>query len=124
MSTEPSSPASPTDSSFGDVTAHERLPVDQLLRALAHPCRREILCHLDAEPSWTREELASRLGTVEILDTHLSERDGKISLRHQHLPILADADVVDVDDSYDHIQRGKHFAALRVMVDAAVRSFE
>lgn len=111
---------SPGESSFCHPAAHEAFDLDALLRALAHPCRREVLCLLDAEPTWTLSELAANLGTVESVPTTVPDGDAELALHHRHLPLLVEAGLVERDVASDTIERGESFGAVREMVDAAV----
>lgn len=111
---------SPADSSFADEAAHDLFDVDTILRSLAHPRRREILAHLDAEPTWERAELANNMGTIDHLASQSDLPDAEVALIHHHLPQLVDADLVSIDDEFDRIERGPYFDLVRDMVDAAV----
>lgn len=84
-------------------------PVDRAARALADPTRRIALYHLIGEKIATVESLAERIcarGT----DTDREDvpadsiRAVKTSLRHNHLPRLADLGVVDFDPRAGHVR--------------------
>lgn len=113
-------PDSPRESSFCHPRPAEELDVDLLLRSLAHPCRREVLCFLDVEPEWSRRELATSLGSaVAVPDIH-SEEEADVALYHWHLPLLERAGLVASDDEFRRVERGDDFDLVRDMVDAAV----
>lgn len=120
MDSHSSERKSPRDSSFCHPRAHEEFDLDVLLRALAHPCRREVLCLLDAEPEWRRSELAANLGTVESIPQTVQDHEAELVLYHRHLPVLAEARLIESDDEFDRIRRGENFGPVRAMVDAAV----
>ena len=110
----------PRDSSFCDPRPREEFDLDVLLRALAHSCRREVLCLLDAEPEWTYGDLAESLDTVEGNPGTASGAEPESMLYHQHLPMLAEAGLIEGDETFRRIRRGEHFDDCRTMVDAAV----
>ena len=111
---------SPGDSSFCHPLAHEAFDLDALLRALAHPCRREVLCLLDAEPEWTFHDLASSVGNVDTVQSTVSGPEAETVLYHHHLPVLERAGLIEADEAYRQIRRGENFEPVRAMVDAAV----
>ena len=120
MTTPSTDGRSPQESSFCHPWVHEAFDIDLLLRSLAHPCRREILCLLDAQPSWSRRELAANLGTVDPVSTPMTDRQAVVALVHWHLPMLEDAGLIQADDAFERIERGEDFLRVRDMVDAAV----
>ena len=120
MTTPTTDSRSPGESSFCHPWIHETFDIDLLLRSLAHPCRREVLCLLDAQPSWSRRELAANLGTVDPVATPMSDQQADVVLVHWHLPLLDDARLIQADDGFDRIERGEDFLRVRDMVDAAV----
>lgn len=124
MTTPSGKRRSPEASSFCHPRAHEAFDLDLLLRALAHPCRREVLCHLDAQAEWTFEELAASMGDVEAVSSTLSGTEAETVLFHQHLPVLAEAGLVECDEAYRRIRRGENFEPIRAMVDAAVEAMQ
>lgn len=111
---------SPEDSSFCHQRAHEAFDLDVLLRALANPCRREVLCLLDAEPEWTFHDLARSVGSVETVPSTVTGTEAETVLYHQHLPVLEGAGLIEADEEYRRIRRGENFEPVRAMVDAAV----
>ena len=111
---------SPQDSSFCHPGAHEAFDLDVLLRALAHPCRREVLCLLDAQSTWTTSELAANLGTVESVQWGVTGQEAELALYHWHLPVLEEAGLVAVEEESSRVERGENFEPIRAMVDAAV----
>ena len=120
MSPTTSRPNSPGQSSFCHPGPPEVVDVDLLLRSLAHPCRREVLCFLDAEPAWTRSDLARNLGSlVDDSGVHTQEEADHV-LYHWHLPMLEEAGLVEADEDYRRVERGEDFELVREMVDAAV----
>lgn len=120
MNSTSEKPTSPGESSFCHPGAHETFDLDALLRALASPYRREVLCLLDAEPEWSFEDLAASVGEVEAVPWTTSGTKAATVLYHHHLPVLARADLVEGDESYRRIRRGENFEAVKAMVDAAV----
>lgn len=76
--------------------------LDQVFELFSHPRRRALLYLLrdaDADPVWTTN-LAVALARTEAdadEDLHEVAEEIAVSLRHNHLPKLADAGVVDVD---------------------------
>lgn len=78
--------------------------LDQVFALFSHPRRRALLYLLrdaDAEPVWTTN-LAVELARMEAdagEDLHDRAEEIALSLRHNHLPKLADSGVVDVDSS-------------------------
>lgn len=111
---------SPSESSFCHPRAHEAFDLDALLHALADPCRREVLCHLDAEPEWMFDDLVAAVSTVETVPGSVTGSETETVLYHHHLPVLEQADLIEVDDGYRRVGRGENFVPLRAMVDAAV----
>ena len=111
---------SPSESSFCHPLAHEAFDLDVVLRALAHPSRREVLCLLDAEPEWTFDELVAAVGTVDTVPGNVSRPKAETILYHQHLPVLEHAALVEVDEEHRRVGRGENFEPIRDMVDAAV----
>ena len=120
MSPTTTRPDSPWQSSFCHPRPAEVLDLDLLLRSLAHPCRREVLCFLDAEPEWTRRELATSLGSVVAVPDVRSEEEADVALYHWHLPLLEKAGLIAADDEFRRVERGEDFELVREMVDAAV----
>ena len=120
MSPTTTRPDSPGQSSFCHPRPAEELDVDLLLRSLAHPCRREVLCFLDAEPEWTRRDLATNLGSVVAVPGIQTEEEADLALYHWHLPLLEEAGLVAADDEFRRVERGDDFELVREMVDAAV----
>lgn len=111
---------SPSESSFCHPLAHEAFDLDGLLRALAHPCRREVLCLLDAEQEWTFDDLVAAVGTVDTVPGSVPGSEAETVLYHHHLPALEEAGLVEVDEEHRRIRRGENFELIRDMVDAAV----
>jgi DNA-binding transcriptional ArsR family regulator len=83
-----------------DITAapHEPAgePYDEVFDLLAHPHRRTVIHQLESEATVTVDELAVRI--AERYES-TSVSDARISLVHNHLPRLAEADVVRYDHS-------------------------
>lgn len=79
-----------------------RLAEDQFYRALTSAHRRRLLYYLCETEKSTVEELASVLSGWEATTTGTmhtgSDRSGiQLQLRHNHLPRLADAELIDYD---------------------------
>ena len=78
--------------------------LDDIFALLSHPRRRALLyllCEADEDPLWTAN-LAVRLARIETdggEDPHDQVEEVTMALRHNHLPKLADAGLVDVDAS-------------------------
>ena len=113
-------PDSPAQSSFCHPRPAEELDVDLLLRSLAHPCRREVLCFLDAEPEWSRHDLATNLGSVVAVPGVHTEEEADLALYHWHLPLLEEAGLIATDEELRQVERGDDFELVREMIDAAV----
>lgn len=119
MSSSPSSPTPPLDSSFTDREAEALIDVDRVLRAMARPRRREILGLLDERPAWTYEELVQRLVAVQERPASASRAEIETALLHTHLPKLERAELVAVERDAGLVRRGDSFDVVREMADAA-----
>lgn len=119
MQIGPSTKDPPWGSSFYDRTVMNRIDADQVLSALADDSRREILGYLDMEPVWTRERLATRLVQSESTNVGGSVDAVELSLVHLHLPVLEEANLVDLDEGGAIITRGRDYEVIRAMMDAA-----
>jgi DNA-binding transcriptional ArsR family regulator len=84
--------------------------LDALFRALANPTRRRVLGHLLEQEKATFEELTDVLvGWVasEGVVVGPDERERiEIGLYHEHLPVLADSDLVEYDTETNEVSLG------------------
>lgn len=119
MSSTPSSPNRPSDSSFTNQTAEDEIEVDVVLQSLAHPRRREILGLLDGEPIRTRADLAECLQDGQAQHGVPSKDSIEESLVHEHLPMLEAADLVSLEADSWVVRQGKSYDIVREMADAA-----
>lgn len=99
-----------TQSAGGDKTPDGgRVILEAVFRCLSSARRRTLLYYLREHPVATVDELARHVGAVEDdqeadqLDAATLERV-TISLVHQHLPLLADASVVDYDSRSETVR--------------------
>lgn len=86
-----------------------RLAEDQFYRALASSHRRRLLYYLRETDESTVEELASVLSGWEATTTGTmhtrSDRSAiRLQLLHNHLPLLADAELIDYDSDTGTVQ--------------------
>lgn len=86
-----------------------RLAHEQFYRALAPPPRRRLLYYLLAEKESTVDELATVLSgwqatTTGTMHTTADRSDIRLSLVHNHLPRLAEAELIDYDPSDGSVQ--------------------
>lgn len=86
-----------------------QLAEDQFYQALAALQRRRVLYYLLAEEESTVEELATVLGGWNATDTgtmHTSEKwlELRLDLFHNHLPLLAAAELIDYDPDDESVQ--------------------
>jgi DNA-binding transcriptional ArsR family regulator len=112
------------------------LPVDTTLRVLrAGPRRRALRCLPDAEEGLSVQELADRLWTDEPPEpagtpTTASEQPNgaalgrRISLAHNHLPMLEETGIVEVDEQQcvTATERAGWFVSLLSMIRTFDRS--
>ncbi len=119
MSSTPPAPSPPLDSSFTDRQAEELIEVDRVLRALAHPRRREVLGLLDEQSRWTGDQLAAYLVDTEGRAGGRSEQEVRTALLHKHLPRLEGAELIAFDSDSGLVRRGESFDVVREMADAA-----
>lgn len=119
MSSTPPAPTPPLESSFTDRQAEELLEVDRVLRALAHPHRREVLGLLDEASRWTEDQLTAYLVDADDQTGGRSNQEVRTALLHKHLPRLEGAELIAFDSESGLIRRGKSFDVVREMADAA-----
>jgi len=111
----------PADSCFCDERTEALLDVDEVMTALSHPCRRKLLCLLDADPEWQVSRLVEHLeeGEVSVEDGATTGTEVEVLLHHQHLPCLQAANLVTVVEEDRVVRRGEDFSLIREMVEAA-----
>lgn len=78
-----------------------RIETDDLYRLLASEERRIVLDTLEGTASVSLDTLATEVVAGKRDAT--TEMEAKISLVHQHLPMLADAGVLEFDRETDHV---------------------
>ncbi|NUB92538.1 hypothetical protein HT576_16130 [Haloterrigena sp. SYSU A121-1] len=98
----------------------ESLERETVYSLLADRVREYLLCHLATVDRTTVPDAAERLAVWSRATSELCarERDGiAIQLVHNHLPRLAEHDVVVYDRSSDAVATGPNFADLEPYVD-------
>ncbi|WP_231188259.1 hypothetical protein [Haladaptatus sp. DYF46] len=107
--------ADPTyTSQRNDSSSSPDLPLDTIFDVLSHSRRRQILSYL----SQTEDNLVTVAELVTVISKHESESEMSvqrtqddavgIALRHNHLPKLADAGVIEFDTRSETIQYQAH----------------
>ncbi|RQH03135.1 DUF7344 domain-containing protein [Natrarchaeobius oligotrophus] len=96
--------------------------LDDLLIVLADEHRRELLARLDERETWTVDELARALAAADdetgpVSDHSESSERVEIQLRHQHLPKLHAAGLLEYDRRSDTVVRREPSAELRRVID-------
>lgn len=85
--------------------------LDELLDALRHPLRRQILTQLKAR------EPPESFGFEELIGDSARDSDA-ISLIHNHLPMLADFGLIDWNRKHNTVRRGPQFEEVESIIDA------
>ncbi|MFT4923718.1 MAG: DNA-binding transcriptional ArsR family regulator [Haloarculaceae archaeon] len=87
----------------------ERLSPDRILELLADPCRRAILAQLNERAgSTTVTQLADSIAASDDDLDHRNDDDLVLTLRHVHLPKLAERGVIEYDSDSDTVRYESH----------------
>lgn len=110
------------DERVGERDPPPRVAEDQFYQALASSQRRRLLYYLLSEEESTVEELATVLSEWEATTTGTmntaDQRSGlRLTLVHSHLPILAEADLIDYDSDAGSVE----IASLHHWVEAIIQ---
>lgn len=70
--------------------------IDEVCRALAHPVRRELVCRLSERDDGVAE-LSDLLDRIDVEPTGRSQERLEAAARHEHLPLLREAGLVEYD---------------------------